>query len=55
MSKEKDLIDFKALLHKLETEGKIGTASDVLLDIIAPEEFPFATKNDCSGDYQYNR
>jgi len=44
MSKEKDLVDFKALLHKLETEGKIGTASDVLLDIIAPEEFPFATR-----------
>lgn len=44
MSKAKDLADFRSLLNRLETEGKEGTASDVLLDIIAPEESPFATR-----------
>jgi hypothetical protein len=45
MNKEKDLADFKNLLHRLETEGiydKSGTST--LLDIIAPEAYPYKTR-----------
>ena len=44
MNKEKDKADFDKLIHRLETEGKEMTGKDVLLDIIAPEKYPFATR-----------
>jgi hypothetical protein len=41
---DKDAVEFKGLLHRLETEGKRIDKGDKLTEMLAPEKFSFRTK-----------
>ena len=44
MNKEKDMVDFKSLLHRLELEGKRYDKGDSLTETLGGEKFSFTTR-----------